>query len=149
MWWTVQILASLWTVLFCKNRKKTIRRFPIFLRFLAFWPFKWPQKLDLTSSAQQNLGVPDLFDFIKNFVWPLLLSQKCLLKYFFDFFAFLLQQNFAKLSKLCRIPPQTFWAESVLVSSRSCTWRCPPSHSGPPPPLAYFQGEEQHRAPLW
>ncbi len=34
---------------------------------------------------------------------------------FFYFFAFWLQQNLAKLSKLCQIPPQTFWTESVLV----------------------------------
>ncbi len=115
-WQTVQICSPLWQVLLPK-KPKNIFQFLLFCGFLTFWPVKRPQNSNLTSSAQHNLGVPDLFAFVF-FLCDHSFYVKNVL--FFYFFAFWLQQSLAKLSKLCQIPPQTFWTEFVLVKNWIC-----------------------------
>ncbi len=102
---------------FAKRSQKRFCNFLQFCGFLTFWPAKWPQNSNLTSSTHHNLGVPDLFDFIIFFVWPLLLPQKCLLKcFFFTFLLFGCSKTLPNYPNFCQIPPQTFWTESVLVN---------------------------------
>ncbi len=40
--------------------------------FLPFWPPKRFQNSNLTWSSHHNLGVPDIFCFLKFLIWPLL-----------------------------------------------------------------------------
>ena len=52
-----------------------LAKFQAILSDLRFWPFvtsKWPQNSNLTWSVQHNLGVPEIFNFIKFSVWALL-----------------------------------------------------------------------------
>ncbi len=54
--------------------QKAPKKSPI-LSDSRFWPFlssKWPQNSNLTWSLQHNLGVPEILNFIKIFVWALL-----------------------------------------------------------------------------
>ena len=102
-----------------KNGKKLLWNFKRFCVFLLFWPPKWHQNLNLTWSAQHNLGVPKFFDFMKFFIRPLFLPQISPSKLFLHFWVHLFYWTFVELPKLCQIPPQTSWTESVLVLFRS------------------------------
>ena len=71
------------------------------------------------SSAQHNLGEPNFFDFM-TFSAITASGSKLTFKFMllerlrFSFWTFLLE-NFVKLSKLCQVPPLTFWTEYILV----------------------------------
>ena len=71
------------------------------------------------KSAQHNLGMPNIFILMNFLIWALFLPQKKFFLYkksFPNFFASLSSyQNSVKWTKLCQIPPQTFWTESVHV----------------------------------
>ncbi len=56
--------------------KKDCEIWSNFVLFI-FWPLKWPPNLNLTWSAQHNLGVPKLFDFMIFFIHTFFLPQIC------------------------------------------------------------------------
>ncbi len=97
------------TSIFAKNRQKRFCVFSRFRGFLPFWPLKWPQNSNLTWSAQHNLGVPDLFCFIKKICTITLCAFKIHFKILFYFFhsivwtlkAIFGQENILNHLKMC------------------------------------------------
>ncbi len=59
----VSNLSPLWLTVLPKIAKNNLSVFHNFT-FCSFWPPKWPPNSDLTWSAQHNLEVPNLFNFM-------------------------------------------------------------------------------------
>ncbi len=93
--------------------------------FLAFLPFKRPLYLNLTLSAQHNLGC-SFFSILLVFHSGHSFYLNFDFQIFIGLYNLVNNQHFVKLPKLCQIPPQTFWTESVLVWKGNFTLCCPP-----------------------
>ncbi len=97
----------------CQNLSRTILLFFI-LPFLAHLTPKRHQNSNLTWSANIIWGW-SLFSMLWVFYQVTSTASNLSSKYFFSKYNFPNYPNFVRSLKLCQIPPQTFWTESVLV----------------------------------
>ncbi len=96
---------------FQRTLSKSTKKLPISSNS-RFWPFltKWPENSNLNWTAQHNLGVPEIFNFIKFSVWALLIAWIWHLNLFWWF-----------LSDFCFWPFLTFkWPQNSNL-----TWSAP------------------------